>query len=286
MKKLSRLCTIAAAAALSLTAVSAGATSIVAIKTGDDIFLGTDSKVLIEKDVAISQCKITKMNDIFLVFSGIPALPASSFNAYEIAEEVFSGKGTINERLVAFDKAVMGRLEKAFEKLRKTDDKLFSRWYTADVVNRVALQLLVAGAEKKGTTLALLEYRIVSKKKEPVKLKSIKQDIVTKPGSGQPKILFLGMQDAINDLMKKKDFFSDFDEVRNINAWIGAEIAAEPKKVGGPIDILKISPDKVQWIQHKEQCPEVDDTARPAAVDKAADPHKAGSPHKTENPHK
>lgn len=245
-------------AALSLIATAAYATSIVAIKTGDDIFIGTDSKLLIEKDVAVSQCKITRMNDIYLVFSGIPALPASSFNAYEIAEKSFAGKGSVSTRLDAFDKAVQGELQKAFEKLRTNDEKLFSRWYTDDVQNRIAMQVLVAAAEKKGTVLAMLEYRIMSKKSEPVKLKAIKQNIVTKPGSDQPKILFLGMQDAINALMKKKDFFSDFDEVRNINEWINAEIAAEPKLVGGPVDIIKISPKKAEWIQHKGQCPEID----------------------------
>ena len=246
--------------ALSLFATAALATSIVAIKTGDEIFIGTDSKVLIEKDVAISQCKITKMGDVYLVFSGIPALPKSSFNAYEIAEKSFAEKGTISARLDSFDKAVKGELQEAFEKLRNTNEKLFSRWYTEDVKNRIAMQVLVAGAEKKGTVLAMLEYRITSQKNEPVKLKAIKQDIVTKPGSGQPKILFLGMQDAINDIMKKKDFFSDFDEVRNINEWIMAEATAEPALVSPPIDILKITPKKTEWIQHKSQCPEVDDT--------------------------
>jgi hypothetical protein len=260
MKELFRLFTIAAAvASLALAAAEAGATSIVAIKTGDDIFIGADSKLLIEKDVAVSQCKITRMKDVYLVFSGIPALPGSNFNAYEIAEESFAGSGTISERLDVYDKAVMGKLERAFEKLRTTNDTLFSRWYTADVDTRIAMQVLVAGAEKKGTTLVMLEYRIASQKNEPVKLQSIKQNIVTKPGSTQPKILFLGMQDAINELLKKKDFFSDFDEVRNINEWIMAEATASPAFVSGPVDILKISPKKTQWIQHKSQCPEVED---------------------------
>jgi len=270
MNKVPRLITfLIAFTALTLFSSAALATSIVAIKTGDDIFIGTDSKVLIEKEIAISQCKITKMNDIYLAFSGIPALPKSSFNAYEIAEKSFAGPGTITARLDAFVKAVQGKLKAAFEKLRKTDDKLFSRWYTEDVQHRIAMQVLVAGAEKNnGTVLAMLEYRIISKKKEPVKLKAIKQNIVTKPGSGQPKILFLGMQDGINAIMKKKDFFSDFDEVRNINEWIMAEAAAEPALVSGPVDIIKISPTKTEWIQHKSQCPEIEEVKETAAPTK------------------
>lgn len=243
---------------LALAAGTAQATSIVAIKSGDDIFIGVDSKMLIEKDVAVSHCKISRMNDVYLVFAGIPSLPASTFNAYAIAEKSFAGSGSIAARLAAFDMAVQGELQAAFENLRITDDKLFSRWYTDDVQNRIAMQVLVAGAEKKGTVLAMIEYRIVSQKKEPVKLQSIKQDIVPKAGSNQPKILFLGMHDAISDLLKKKDFFSDFDEARNINEWIQAQIAAEPALVGGPVDIIKISPKKTQWIQRKDQCPEIE----------------------------
>jgi hypothetical protein len=273
MKKTAHILRISlVAAALATMAGMANATSIVAIKSGDDIFLGDDSKVLIERDVAISQCKITKMSDIFLVFSGIPALPAASFNAYEIADSVFAGKGTITERVKAYDKAVQGKLRAAFEKLRTTDPKYFSRWYTEDVVNRIAMQVLVAGAEKKGTVLTMLEYRITSPQNAPVEIKAIHQDIVTKKGSNQPKILFLGMQDAINDLLKKKDFFSDFDEVRNINEWILAEAAAEPSKVSGPVDILKISPKGTHWIQHKEQCPDVEE--KPAHADPHTKPAK------------
>lgn len=261
-----------AAAALLLMAATAQATSIVAIKTGDDIFIGTDSKVLIEKDVPVSQCKISRMNDVYLVFSGIPSFPLSGFNAYELAEKSFKEPGTIGARLDIFDKAVQGKLQAAFEKLRNTDDKLFSRWYTEDVQNRIAMQVLVAGPEKKGTVLAMLEYRIVSEKNEPVKLKTIKQNIVTKPGTDQPKILFLGMSDAINAIMKKKDFFSDFDEVRNINEWILAEAAAEPKLVSGPVDIIKISPKKTIWIQRKNQCPEVEESAPKPAQKPAQKP--------------
>lgn len=269
MNKVTRLFpSLAAFTTVMLLATTAPATSIVAIKTGDDIFLGVDSKMLIEKDVAVSHCKISRMNDVYLVFSGIPALPASSFNAYLIAEKSFAGSGSIASRLDSFDKAVEGKLREAFEKLRTTDDKLFSRWYSADVQSRIAMQVLVAGGEKKGTTLAMLEYRIVSQKNEPVKLQTIKQEIVPKPGSGQPKILFLGMHDAIDALLKKKDFFSDFDEVRNINEWILAEAAAEPALVSGPVDILKISPQKAQWLQRKEQCPDIEAPAKPKAPKK------------------
>lgn len=251
--------TVFAAATLCLMASAVHATSIIAIKQGDDIYLGADSKVLIERDVAISQCKISKIDDSFLVFSGMPAIPASNFNAYEIAAKTFAGSGNINDKMTAFDKAVQGKLQAAFEKLRTGDEKLFARWYTEDVVNRIALQVLVAGQDGKGTALAMLEYRIMSSKNAPVEIKAFRQEIVTKPGSDQPKILLLGMQDAINELRARKDYFSDFNPVALINDWIMAEVTAEPARVGAPIDILKISPKKVQWIQRKMQCPELDD---------------------------
>ena len=248
--------------ALCTLTVTAEATSIVAIKSGNDIFIGTDSKVLIEKDVAITQCKITKMNNTYVVFSGMPALPASSFNAYTMAEKIFSGQGSIADKLTVYDKAISGKLQEAFEKMRTSDAKLFSRWYTEDVQNRIAMQVLVAGAEKTGTSMAMLEYRIESKQGEPVKLKSYREIFDKKTNPNKPTILFLGMQDGINVLKKSKNFLNDFDEVSKINEWIQAEAKANPTRVSAPVDILKISPKRAEWIQHKEQCPEIEEPAK------------------------
>lgn len=249
---------LALAVALGLAVSQANATSIVAIKTGNEVFIGTDSKVLFEKDVAVTQCKITKMSDIYLVFSGMPSLPVSSFNAYEIAEKSFAAKGSIADRMAAFDKAISGRLQAAFEKMRTSDAKLFSRWYKEDVQNRVALQLLVAGAEKNGTTMALLEYRITSKLDEPVRLESFRETVDKKTSPDRPTILILGTQDGINQLKKSKNFYNDFEEVSKINEWIQAEAKASPALVSTPVDIIKITPKKAEWIQHKSQCPEID----------------------------
>jgi hypothetical protein len=238
----------------------ADATSIIGIKAGNDIYIGADSKALIERDIGITQCKIKKMGNVFIAFTGMPSLPASSFNAYGIAAKIFDGKGTIGERVDAFDNGVFKQLQDAFEHMRKSDPNFFARWYADDVVTRIALQIMIAGAEKKGTVLSMLEYRIESPRSAPVKISSIRKDITVAPGSKTPKIVILGMQDAIQSLIQKKDFFTRFDAVRSIREWITAEAEAEPTKVSLPIDILKISPTKAEWIQHKEICPEVDES--------------------------
>jgi hypothetical protein len=256
-----------AAAILTLWAAAAPATTIVAIKTGDDVYIGADSKVLIEKDVAISQCKITKMGNAYLVFSGTPSLPAAGFNAYGIAAAAFDGAGSITAQMDAFDAAVSGKLRDAFEHMRKKEPKTFAKWYAPDVTTRIALQVMVAGAEPKGTLLSMLEYRIDSPREKPVTIKTVRQNIVTAPGSKKPKILILGMQDAIQELLQRSDYFTHFDPVTSIRDWIGEQARVEPTKVGPPVDILRIGPQKAQWVQHKEMCPEIDPPAASAAAD-------------------
>jgi hypothetical protein len=73
---------------------------------------------------------------------------------------------------------------------------------------------------------------------------ALMQESVTPKGSVQPKILFLGIQDAVNALLKKNGFFSDFVEVRNVNEWSMAEAIADPSRVSEPVDILRITPKK------------------------------------------
>jgi hypothetical protein len=239
---------------LVLLAGNGHCTSIVAVKTAKEIYIGADSRVLIENDVPISQCKITPIGDVHIVFTGMPVLIKSKFNAYDIAGSVFTGTGSISDRINAYDKAIHKKLEQAFDAMRLSDAKFFSRWYAPDVANRVALQVLVAGSEKGTPVLSLLEYRITSGQQAPVAISSIRKDIITNPASKWPKILFLGMQDAINELLGKKDYFENFSAVKSINEWILAEAKANPAKVSPPVDILRIDGEKTEWVQLKTDC--------------------------------
>ena len=46
--------------------------------------------------------------------------------------------------------------------------------------------------------------------------------------------------------------------VEGIRSLIELEIAAEPAHTGGPIDILRITKDGAEWIQRKQECPDID----------------------------
>jgi hypothetical protein len=236
---------------------TAHCTSIVAVRTTDEVYIGTDSMIKIERDRGAKQCKIEQVDDLFLVFSGVPVVIKAKFNAYELARKSFGIDGTVAERVAAYERDLKPQLENAIDVIKQTDMPLYNKWYAEDVVDRVALQAIIAGSENGAPVLFLLEYRIISPKGAPIKLQSFRKDFIARPTSGRAQIFFIGLRDAIDELLAKKDFFSDFDAVKSINEWIKAEIKAEPKNVSAPVDILKITGTKAEWVQHKPQCPEI-----------------------------
>ena len=235
----------------------AHATSIVAVRTTDEVYIGTDSMIKIERDRGAKQCKIEQVDDLFLVFSGVPVVIKAKFNAYELARKSFDTKGSVTERVAAYERDLKPQLEHAIDVIKQTDMPLYNKWYAEDVVDRVALQAIIAGSDNGTPVLFLLEYRITSPKGAPIKLQSFRKDYIAKPSSGRAQIFFIGLRDTIDELLKKKDFFSDFDAVKSINEWIKAEIKAEPKNVSAPVDILRITGTKAEWVQHKPQCAEI-----------------------------
>jgi len=62
-------------------------------------------------------------------------------------------------------------------------------------------------------------------------------------------------------LEKKPATPLDIDKITEyINEWITWEIINRGDIVGPPIDILRITKSGAEWIQHKKECPEIDNS--------------------------
>jgi hypothetical protein len=78
------------------------------------------------------------------------------------------------------------------------------------------------------------------------------------PGDCQNQItvpLFLGERDAMETKYLAENRFNKDDELpKNVEALVEAAIATNPKGIGGPIDILRITREKSSWIMVKPEC--------------------------------
>ena len=98
----------------------------------------------------------------------------------------------------AYERDLKPQLEHAIDVIKQTDMPLYNKWYAEDVVDRVALQAIIAGSDNGTPVLFLLEYRITSPKGAPIKLQSFRKDYIAKPSSGRAQIFFIGLRDAID----------------------------------------------------------------------------------------
>jgi hypothetical protein len=243
---------------------SAIATTIIAIRTDKEIFLGTDSKIKIERDRPTTQCKIRQIGDLYIAFTGKPVLIKYKFDAYDIAAKAFSTKGTVADKVTVLEKELQKRMEPALDAMRNSDAATFNKWYAEDVKDRMALQVIVAGNQDGIPVLCTLEYRINSPRDSRVSFKSTRKDFIAKPQADRAQIVLFGVNEAIYKMLSRKDYAMNDDPVRNIKEWILVESIAEPDKVATPIDILRIDGKKAEWLQHKQECPDIQNSTGPA----------------------
>jgi hypothetical protein len=65
---------------------------------------------------------------------------------------------------------------------------------------------------------------------------------------------FLGERDAMQMYWTETGFNKDDGLAKNAAALVDAALAANPKAVGGPVDILRITREKSSWTMVKPEC--------------------------------
>ena len=90
----------------------------------------------------------------------------------------------------------------------------------------------------------------------------IKTDIPQDINKDNAFVISMGIDTAIDqdiqDIKRnKRDRDILLNPIKSINRLIPLQASATPDDVGLPIDILHIAPGKVEWIQHKRECPEI-----------------------------
>jgi hypothetical protein len=50
-----------------------------------------------------------------------------------------------------------------------------------------------------------------------------------------------------------------FNIIKHVQEWIAKEAGFVPDKVALPVDILRLSPRRAEWIRHKKECQEINE---------------------------
>jgi hypothetical protein len=244
-----------------------GATAIALIRTSDEIVAAADSKQTIDvllpgfvssRDV----CKIHKIRDHFYFavagYRGVvdpltgKAADTPQGGIFTVEHAVLRSHKTdlsIRENLDVFQRSIASFLVKNLGERQRDNPEHFKRNFSilskSDVV--------FFGIEREVMVVHHLQFRAQDQPQVTV--------IATRwmcPGDCQDPTLvpfFLGERDAMEAKYWTETRFNKDDGLpKNAETLVDAAIAANPKAVGGPIDILRITREESSWIKVKPEC--------------------------------
>jgi len=244
-----------------------GATAIALIRTSDEIVAAADSKQTIDvllpgfvssRDV----CKIHKIRDNFYFavagYRGVvdPLTGKAADNPqggiFTVEQAVLrSHKAdlSIRENVDVFERSVASFLVKNLGERQRDNPEHFKRNFSILAKSDVAF----FGVEREGMVVHHIQFRA----QEEPQVTIIPTRWMCPGDCEDPTLvpLFLGVRDAMETKYWTETRFNKDDGLpKNAEALVDAAIVANPRGVGGPIDILRITREKSSWIMVKPEC--------------------------------
>ncbi|MFH0845770.1 MAG: hypothetical protein V1930_09845 [Pseudomonadota bacterium] len=227
-------------------------TTLVAIRTPQEIWIGADSKVnlLLPKAVSRSGCKIRQVGNFFIGYAGLAEYTKTNYDLVTLVNEACMKGGTLEDKVRAFDGVIVNPLSHALKYIKRTH----SRYYRQKIHGKAAVQIVFAAVEE-GVPIIHVRYLNVSDRGgDSPSIALYKRSC---PGEDCPNgefVAYLGHNEAIVRFVEKEKNFWTIGYAEGIRELIDLEIQAEPDYVGAPIDILRLDGKGHRWIQRKEEC--------------------------------
>jgi len=240
-------------ASVLLLAATCGATTIVAVRSKKEIVIAADSKVTntLGEPTGGTACKIVEAGGLAFAYAGFARDAESGFSV----PEIFAAALAERKRLGAAaktDAAVKVLLAKLEPELRtvKTGSPVTFR---EKIEGKTFLRIVIAGFErsKPFILVRLFKFGVRPDGKSGV--------IVTKddcgPGcKGEIVTRLLGETEAIYGLSEETKGFWDQGLAVGARKLVEVQIEARAEYVGPPVDILRLTPKRSEWIARKPEC--------------------------------
>ena len=228
------------------------ATSLVAVRTLNAIFIGSDSKMINgDGGEAGNGCKILGSNGVYFGIARIWSSPAQGFSVASVAAEALNSNGDLASRVSHFEKLLLHPLERLLISLKATDATRFER----EIDGQSAVDMLFVGFEAGYPVLLSRSFIVRNGASQSITVR-IKREECSDDCSEALAYAALGQHEAIDKALAENADFWKIGIAEAIRKLIKLEISAEPSFVGPPISILTIDKDGPRWIE-QGACPDV-----------------------------
>jgi len=230
-------------------------TTIVAVRTPQEIWIGADSKVaaIHDKSITRSECKIRQADSLFFAFAGLPEYRRTGYDLVAIVKKAGRNGLILSDKVKTFDRLIVTPLSKALKRIKSYQPAYFRQ----KIEGKAVIQILFAGIEK---GVPIFFMRTIKAESHDGDSPSLTIHKVSCPGKDCPTgeiVAYLGHNRAISSFLAGKGNFWEIGYADGIRKLITVETEAEPDNVGPPIDILRIGRRWAEWVQKKPECQEI-----------------------------
>jgi hypothetical protein len=233
---------------------SAHATTIVVVRTANEIVIGADSKVTDTYGNAVDKqaCKIIQVGNLAVAMEGFETDRQSGFSVPEIVKTALQLKpsATANEKVSIMTGFLVSKLFAELMEVQRREPDSYGQKF---VGGRVFLKIIIAGFEKGQPLVFVRSFRAVQFDPQNVGVSVLPDDCLN-DCRGAIVTRFLGETEAIDGLPDETPGFWQQGLVNGVRRLVETEIAARNEYDGPPIDILRLDKRGAQWIQRKPEC--------------------------------
>jgi len=229
-------------------------TSIIVVRTPSVVYLGADSKMIMEGQPLADRkvCKIYQADELFFAVAGFAGDRRRGFNVPEIVARAVRNGSTNRERVKQSEEAIAEQLTAELVRLQEEDSAAYQKMVKTE--GGMILSLAFAGFEEGATFVIISQFG--ARDDHPPSVR-VQRDSCPGDCPFGVKTFFLGSYKAIARYISEKTGEGDMEPIAAIRYLIELEIRNNPQEVEGPVDILRIGRQGPEWIQKKKECPEV-----------------------------
>lgn len=221
-------------------------TSIVAVMTSDSIVIGSDSKETTpDGRESTSFCKIGVTKGVVWARAYYARDTGLNYDADATARAAMEAEGSLAERVATFEKNIKPQLKRNIEvRLGNTNYE----WFRSRAEGKSVLEILFATFENERPLMLFRKFK-AHRAGHGVEIESVPMDC---PGAcpSVPTILPFGYHETIDNMgvEEKGSLFRKFGLEAGVRYLVEKEVAACPKFVGPPVDVIRIDAHGSHWM--------------------------------------
>jgi len=236
------------------------ATTILAVRTSTDIYIGVDSKVTqVRPDgslLYLEQCKIVQVGNIFFAAAGPYGRQPTPFDdprsGLDIRSSLLESQalgGTIYQIIARFTDLYAGAMVRSLQAVVKSRPKQFEKVFSSPV----HVFFFAFDAD----TALLLHKRFTHRRSDALASTIEIVDYDCPPSCAEPHhVDGIGYADIFKNV--SPTVLKTRSPIEVIRETVESSIKADPEKQSDlPVDVLHLNNNGAKWIQKKAQCPEI-----------------------------